>query len=94
MCLCFVVEGLGFKPTVYLPGPESCWKCTCCLCVMTLLMSCRSSPSYEELNNKVELYSLKATEKKKKSEIVQNNFFIKADWNDIRGENLYLITSL
>lgn len=69
---------------------------------MTLLMSCRSSPSHQQLKNEEELYTLKVTEEKKKegeeekkkSEIVQSNFFIKADWNNICGENLYLIISL
>lgn len=66
ICLCFVVETLGFKPTTFLPGPESCWKCICSLWVMTLLMSCRSSPSYGELKNEAEFYISIVTEKKKK----------------------------
>lgn len=94
MCLCFVVETLGFTPATFLPGPESCWKCICCLWVMTLLMNCRSFSSYDELNNEAEFFISIVTSKKNESDIVQSNFFIKADRNSICGENLCLITSL
>lgn len=66
MCLCFVVETLGFTPATFLPGPESCWKCICCLWVMTLLMNCRSFSSYDELNNEAEFFISIVTSKKMK----------------------------
>lgn len=48
----------------------------------------------DELNNEAEFYISIVTAKKNECEIVQSNFFIKADRNSIYGENLCLITSL
>lgn len=52
-------------------------------------MRCRSFTSREQLNNEEELCTLEVTWGGEKNETIQSNFFIKADWNHICGENLH-----